>query len=176
MWQVELAGIVFNDRGSSVASSTPRPRIVADVRPSTSPFDLAELCSTLLQALSHIVTLTLSVHSARLLETKYPTQRNLGGINIKWKDNCDGNNASAGALLSSLVKAPFPTSLISDSDENDSKRSILFRKRSFEPNFVSNHVFIVSLFQNAVMTLVNHRGRPFSISFLESRTLCVSGE
>jgi len=174
MWQVELAGIVFNDRGSSMASSTPRPRLVTDVRPSTSPFDLAESCSTLLQAVSHIVTLTLSVNSARRLEAKYPTHKNHGGINIKWKDKYDSNDACAGALLSSLVKAPFSTSLISDSEDDDTERSILFRKRPFEPNFFSNHVFIVSLFQNAVMTLVNHRGWPFSISFLENRTLCLS--
>lgn len=34
----------------------------------------------------------------------------------------------------------------------------------------------MSVFQNAVMALVNHPGRPFSMSFLESRPLCLSGK
>ncbi|EED95465.1 cation transport ATPase [Thalassiosira pseudonana CCMP1335] len=121
MWQMELAFIVFTERASFMSSSTPRPRLVADVRPATSPFDTAEVISTACQAIIHIVTLTLAVRHGNKLE------------------------------------------------------SFFLKSSPFQPNYVSNNVFFMSVFQNAVMALVNHPGRPFSVSFLESRPLCLSG-
>lgn len=174
MWQVELAGITFMESASFMASSTPRPRLVADIRPSTSPFNPAEAFSTFFQAVIHIITLTLAVNSARHLESKYPTNKGHGGFNIKLDAGSNGKDASAGALLASLIGSSS-SNLLTSSDTDAPKQSF-FRRTPFQPNYVSNNVFIVSVFQNAVMTLVNHSGRPFSVSFLESRSLCLSSE
>lgn len=169
MWQVELASIIFIDRASFTASSTPRPRLVAGVRPSTTPFHASEVLSTTLQAIIHIVTLTLAVNAGRQLEAKHPTISPHKGFSIKWSAN--SNIASAGSLLATLVGSSTSNSLHADIDAPPQS---FLRRSPFQPNYISNNVFIVSVFQNAVTAMVNHSGRPFSVSFLESRPLCLS--
>lgn len=169
MWQAELFGIIFQDRASFMASSTPRPRLTANVRPSET-FNIGEVLSTLGQAIVHIATLTLAVKSAKQLQKHYPSDERHTGFGIKWSSTTSDNAASVGAVLSSLTgSTSTPLSL------DDKQPQNFFRRTPFQPNFVSNAVFIVSIFQNAVITMVNHGGRPFSVSFLESRPLCLSG-
>ncbi|KAL7543548.1 hypothetical protein ACHAXR_012834 [Thalassiosira sp. AJA248-18] len=171
MWQCELASIIFADRASFIATSTPRPRLVAGVRPSTTPFHASEVLSTISQAIIHIVTLTCAVDAGRQLEETYPTVSAHKGFSIKWNDSSNNNGASAGSVLATLVGSSTSKSLHSDTD---APAQSFFRRSPFQPNFMSNNVFIVSVFQNAVTTMVNHSGRPFSVSFLESRPLCLS--
>lgn len=170
LWQIEMWSQVLADQSSFVASSTPRPRLVAGVRPSTTPFHVSEVLSTISQAIIHIVTLTCAVNMAKQLEVKYPTTPTHHGFSINWSDS--GKGASAGSLLATLVGSSASNSLHSDTDAPPS----FFRKSPFQPNYIANNVFIVSVFQNAVTAMVNHTGRPFSVSFLESRELCLSGE
>lgn len=173
MWQMELAFIVFTERASFMSSSTPRPRLVADVRPATSPFDTAEVISTACQAIIHIVTLTLAVRHGNKLESLYPSNQSHKGFSIKWVANDNDKTPSVGALLSSLVGSSAAKHISSDTDAPPQS---FLKSSPFQPNYVSNNVFFMSVFQNAVMALVNHPGRPFSVSFLESRPLCLSGE
>ena len=46
-----------------------------------------------------------------------------------------------------------------------------FQRAPFRPNYPTNVVFLLSVFQAAVSTLVNHRGRPFHGAILEHRQL-----
>lgn len=170
MWQAELFGMIYTDRASFMASSTPRPRLTANVRPSDT-FNAGEILSTLGQAIVHIVTLTLAVNSAKQLQEHYPSDERHKGFGITWSTTASDNAASVGAVLASLSGSATSTSLSSEEKQPQS----FFRRTPFQPNFVSNAVFIVSMFQNAVITMVNHGGRPFSVSFLESRPLCLSG-
>ena len=170
MWQVEFGSSSIIDDASYAALSTPRPRLVAGVRPSASPFHPSEVLSTLLQALIHITTLTSAINMGKHLQSKYPTTSPHKGFSLKWTN--ENKSASTGSLLSSLVGSSSSNSLHSD----DSTPKSFFRRAPFQPNYIANNVFIVSIFQAAVTAMVNHSGRPFSIGFLESRQLCLSGE
>jgi len=44
----------------------------------------------------------------------------------------------------------------------------------FRPNLVTNVVYLLSVFQSAVIVMVNHQGRPFYRSVLESQSLTTS--
>jgi hypothetical protein len=70
-------------------------------------------------------------------------------------------------LMESLVKAPVDTS------SEDSMPAIIkfFQQVPFRPNYPTNVVFLLSVFQAAVSTLVNHKGRPFHGAILEHRQL-----
>jgi len=171
MWQIELWSSVYMDNASFMALSSPRPKLVAGVRPSKSPFHPAVVVSTVLQALIHIITLTCAVNLGKQLESKYPTTPQHKGFSIKWSN--DNKSASVGGLLNTLVgnSAASNTSLHSDTD---SVPKSFFKRTPFQPNYIANNVFIMSIFQAAVTTMVNHSGKPFSIGFLESRSLCLS--
>jgi cation-transporting ATPase 13A1 len=171
MWQAELFGMIYTDRAAFMASSTPRPRLIANVRPSET-FNFGEVLSTLGQASVHIATLTLAVNSAKQLQERYPSDERHTGFGIRWSSTVSENAASVGAVLASLTGSATSTSLSSSEEKQPQS---FFRRNPFRPNYVSNAVFIVSIFQNAVITMVNHGGRPFSVSFLESRPLCLSG-
>jgi cation-transporting ATPase 13A1 len=170
MWQVELAGLIYTDRASFMAASTPRPRLTANIRPSET-FNTGEVLSTLLQAIVHFTTLTLAVTSAKELQEHYPSDESHKGFGIKWSATASDNTASVGAVLASLTGSA--TSSASPKTEDKEPHSF-FQRTPFQPNLVSNAVFFVSIWQNAVITLVNHSGKPFSISFLESRPLVLS--
>lgn len=175
MWQCELGFIVSTDRASFTASSTPRSRLVADIRPSSSPFHPAEIFSIACQAVIHIVILTQAVSKGKLLESLHPKGVQ-HGFRIKWASTGKDKTPSVGAVLASLVDTPASTLASSDSHDATIPQQNFFRRSPFQPNHVSNNVFLVSVFQNAVMALVNHPGRPFSIAFLESQPLCLSGK
>ena len=168
MWQIELWSSVYTDNASFTALSSPRPKLVAGVRPSKSPFHPAEIVSTVLQAIIHITTLTSAVNMGKKLESKYPTASPHKGFSIKWSN--DNKSASVGGLLTTLVG----NSASLHSDTADSVPKSFFKRTPFQPNYIANNVFIMSIFQVAVTTMVNHSGKPFSIGFLESRSLCLS--
>jgi len=169
MWQIELWSSVYTDNASFTALSSPRPKLVAGARPSKSPFHPAEVVSTVLQAIIHIVTLTCAVNTGKHLESKYPTIPPHKGFSIKWSN--DDKSPSVGGLLTTLVGSSSNTSLHSDTD---SVPKSFFKRTPFQPNYIANNVFIMSIFQAAVTTMVNHSGKPFSIGFVESRQLCLS--
>ena len=170
MWYVEEFSQMFISEASFQTAMIPRPRLVAGVRPSNTPFCASELLSTLLQAVIHIATLTTAVKAGKQLELDYPrkSSHHRGfGIKCSGNDNC----ASAGSLFASLTG-----SLNSLHSNTDATSRSFWRRSPFEPNYLSNHVFVTSVFQHAVIDMVNHSGRPFSVSFMESRGLCMTGK
>jgi hypothetical protein len=73
-------------------------------------------------------------------------------------------------LLESLVSTP-----VSSPTENESPAFMkLFQRAPFKPNFLTNILFLMSVFQTGVSTLVNHKGKPFYRSILEDRHLIVA--
>ena len=73
-------------------------------------------------------------------------------------------------LREALVKAPVGKS------ENRALPAILklFQRAPFRSNYPTNVAFLLSVFQPAVSTLMNHRGRPFHGAILEHRQLIVA--
>ena len=116
------------------------------------------------KAIIHIVTLRFAVQHGKQLEAVRCNEKT-SGPRIKWILNSDGKG-SVGAVLASLVQSQAESTL----SYRESSKS------KFQANYVSNNVFFVSVFQNAVMSLVNHPGKPFSIAFLESQPLCLAGK
>ena len=49
----------------------------------------------------------------------------------------------------------------------------IFRRAPFRPNFITNTVFLLSIFQNMITVSVNHSGKPFHGSLLESKQFCL---
>jgi magnesium-transporting ATPase (P-type) len=50
--------------------------------------------------------------------------------------------------------------------------SSVLRRPPFIPNFETNVVFLLSILQSAVVSLLNHRGKPFQQSIFENRAVC----
>jgi magnesium-transporting ATPase (P-type) len=144
------------DQAQHEVSCTPRPR-VSPIRPHQSIFHPSSALSILLQSLCHLYILSFGHYGATIIEKKY------------------GNSFEKGVtvrLLHPEMFGPlgqlFKTNLIS----KDEKRTI-FGKKVFKPNHITNVVFILSCFQNTMITLVNHIGAPYSGSILESRSFCL---
>jgi hypothetical protein len=70
-------------------------------------------------------------------------------------------------LLGALVERGPP-----GENDGEPESASLFRRPPFVPNCETNIVFIFSVLQSAVSSVVNHRGKPFYRSILESRELC----
>ena len=124
------------------------------------------------KAIIHIVTLTVAVQHGKQLEA-VSCHEKTSGPRIKWALNRDGKG-SVGAVLASLVQSQEESTL--SHRESSMSQQGFFGKSKFQANYVSNNVFLVSVFQNAVMSLVNHPGKPYSVAFLESRPLCLAGK
>lgn len=72
-------------------------------------------------------------------------------------------------LMESLLKAPVEVS----QDKEIPAIVKMFQRAPFRPNYPTNVAFLLSVFQPAVSTLMNHRGRPFHGAILEHRQLIV---
>lgn len=74
-------------------------------------------------------------------------------------------------LINPKLFGPLGELFKSSSVSQDGKTNI-FGKKVFEPNHITNAVFIISCFQNTMIGLINHIGAPFNGSILESRSFC----
>ena len=101
----------------------------------------------------HISTLTAGVRQANMLRRKHTTHQGQG-LKIRW-----ANTRSEGAFLTS-------------STDNNSGGGILGRP-PFRPNHVTNTVFLLSIFQNTVISVTNHLGYPFNSRIMESKAFCI---
>jgi cation-transporting ATPase 13A1 len=152
MWNVELTFIMAMDQGLSEISCSPRSRIPR-MRPHDSIFHPAVASSILLQALIHLFVLSKGVEGARQMETHISHLNE--GLRIRFSHSLlQGMNIP-------LIE-----------DDNGSTRNVLGRV-PFRPNLVTNVVFLLSVFQNAMISAVNHSGLLFQGSLLESRSFCM---
>ena len=165
MWNAELAFIMATDRASYQASCMSRPRI-ARVRPDSSVFSSSNLISVVAQAAIHLSTLTVGSKLGAGFEHTSAAEKAKKGFRLRWTNGWrigdtgpSGHIADKGGTLTA--------------SEGNSGGGLLGRPK-FRPNMVTNTVFLLSIFQNAVITLTNHQGRPFYGGILESRSLCLA--
>jgi manganese-transporting P-type ATPase len=153
MWNVELAFILAMEKGLGDLSSASRPRIPL-LRPERSLFHPSIVLSVFLQAIIHLYVLTQGTRAAKAF------QRNceIGSLGISLR-------CGVSSLLSRYNKALTNIS----AEEGGS----FLGRRPFQPNLVTNAVLILSIFQNAIISIFNHAGEPFVGSLLESRTFCL---
>jgi len=164
MWNAELAFIMASDRASYQASCTSRPRI-AKIRPDASVFDGPNLLSVVSQAVIHLLVLTGGADAAAAYERMSLSEKVRRGLRIRWNGGLNGSSQ-----ISCTEKFVTPTM---NSMEGDTGGSLLGRPK-FRPNQITNAVFLLSIFQNAVVTVVNHKGSPFYEDILENRSLCLA--
>jgi magnesium-transporting ATPase (P-type) len=143
------------DQGQQEISSMPRAR-VSKIRPHDSIFHPSSALSILLQSICHLFTLTYGHHAATLIEKKYGDSFNKG-VTVR--------------LINPELFGPIGELFKSSTCAKDGKVNI-FGRTPFKPNHVTNSVFILSCFQNTIISLVNHIGAPFHGRVFESRTFC----
>lgn len=161
MWPVELAMYLLIDNARYKASCTPRPRLPHShlLRPQLSLFSPASLISTLSQAFTHLITMALGVNYARALEIE---------TNLKPRQTLRLMQGTHPPKLSKFLDAVAST----ESNGDPNTGSSLLRRQPFQPNYETNMVFLLSILQSAISSVVNHKGKPFYRSLLESRELC----
>lgn len=153
MWNVELAFILAMEKGLGDLGSASRPRIPV-LRPERSLFHSSVVLSVFLQAVIHIYVLSQGTHIAKIFQKNCDISSS--GISLRYGDS---------SLLSRYSKA---LTTINAEDGGS-----FLGRRPFQPNLVTNAVFILSIFQNAMISIFNHSGAPFVGNLLESRTFCV---
>lgn len=172
MWTIELFMFAAVDQARYNAACISRPRLPSSKssRPSASMFHPSCIFSTLAQATIHLVCMNFGVNYGRKLET--------GGANKPNKSTLRLSSGSpfpvkAGKLLSALAAQEWGAGSQENEEANDDGTPTgLFRRRPFRPNFETNAVFLFSILQSAIGSIVNHQGKPFYRSILESQLLC----
>ena len=151
MWNVELALIMAMDKGQCDVSCLPRANI-SRIRPKDSFFHPSVALSVLLQALIHLYVLNKGVHGASMMQSESDNHRN--GLSIR--------------LVNSALAGVMPVT-----SEGEGGKGNLLGRSPFRPNCVTNVVFLLSIFQNVMITFINHSGLPFHGSLLESKSFCI---
>lgn len=154
MWNVELALMMALDQGQDDVSYIPRPRISA-IRPKESLFHPSVALSVFLQALVHLFVLNLGVFGAGKLQSQHSSKPH--GLSVR--------------LAKSRLEGNIPVVTTGEMDMGDGN---LLGRAPFRPNYVTNAVFLISLFQNMMVSIINHSGAPFHGSLLESKSFCLA--
>jgi len=162
MWPVELFMYQIVESARYTASCTPRSRLPPSrlLRPAQSMFHGSFLLSTVAQAAIHLATMAVAVSYGRHLEK---TSGSIKSSQIKLVEG--RRNKKLGKVLSALAESELQ-------DENEKFEPGLFRRPPFRPNYETNIVFIMSILQSTVSSLINHKGKPYYRTILESRELC----
>jgi cation-transporting ATPase 13A1 len=153
MWNVELAFMMLMDNALMDISCLPRARI-SNIRPRTSIFHPAVALSVVLQGIIHLFVLNKGVHGANILQSYQ-----------------DG--AAKKGLLIRLAQSTSVASAVSVGNMENVPTANLLGRTPFKPNHVTNVVFLLSIFQNTMISIMNHCGLPFHGSLLESKTFCL---
>ncbi|TAH03380.1 MAG: hypothetical protein EAZ17_02825, partial [Sphingobacteriales bacterium] len=170
MSSVEMVLHMLVDQQRYKASCTPRPRLPKDpsLRPPRSMFQPVAIVRTVAQAGVNLAAMNMGVRYAKGLEQSSSTT----GPGNKYRLHIEGRNLSPkiAKMLSALTKS----SIGGRKEANDNVvPTSLFRRTPFIPNYETNVVFILSILQNMLVALGNHRGKPFYQSILESRPLTI---
>lgn len=168
MWIIELFFITSIDTAGYAASCSPRPRLALS-RPPASMFHPMIALSIFVQAAIHLTTLTAGVNMANALGSVYDTSAKKRAQLIRWRGPEPSSKPTSltAVILNSLAGSTTGT-------EEGSKQGLnIFGRPPFRPNYTTNVVFLMSIFQNTVTSIVNHKGKPFCGSILESRQFCI---
>ena len=137
-------------------SCLPRSRI-AKIRPTTSIFHPAIGLSVLLQGIIHLFILNRGVHGANILSRAYCDDWPKKGLFIRL----------AQSSSKCVISTPATT------NGKHLPKGNLLGRTPFQPNYVTNIVFLLSIFQNTMISIINHCGSPFHGSLLESKSFCI---
>ena len=174
MWSVESAIYMSISQASCSSSFSPRPRL-SGVLAEMSLFHPANAMSAFAQAFIHLATLTVGVRMGNYLEKLETPETKSLKRKIKTIDRAANTNP---LITETLVKALLEAPVVAAGEEEVEKKEKgffgIFYRPPFKPNYTTNFVFLMSIFQYAVSELVNHRGKPFYGSILESRQLTAS--
>jgi magnesium-transporting ATPase (P-type) len=165
MWPVELMMYLSIDRTSYSASCTARPRLPQSrsLRPPASMFHPSSFFPTLAQAVIHLTSMTVGVNYGSKLQSGF-AEKKKGPIIRSFQTAQSGNLAKLANAFASQSK----------SEDQEEEKTGIFGRPPFRPNYETNIVFVFSVLQAAVSSLINHKGKPFYGSILESRPLCLS--
>ena len=168
MWPVELVSYLLIEQASYLASCTARPRLPPSrsLRPPTSLFHPSSVFSTVAQAVIHVVSLTSGVNYGHQLESLTKDNQ------VKRSLIRSAKSPAITSILAQLSDALAMKLQMGDAALEEYKYGI-FGRPAFRPNYETNVVFIFSILQGAVSSLINHTGKPFYWSVLESRQLCL---
>ncbi|KAI2513197.1 calcium-transporting ATPase [Fragilaria crotonensis] len=171
MWNVELALYVYAEQAATHAACTPRPRL-SSKRPPVSFFHPFSIMTVLAQFIVHACTRTAGLRIASRLEAAFMeprANRRLICAAPTSLDSVGEKKPMMLLLMESLLKAPVEVS----QDKEIPAIVKMFQRAPFRPNYPTNLAFLLSVFQPAVSTLMNHRGRPFHGAILEHRQLII---
>lgn len=163
---VESLMFMLVDQQRYKASCTPRPRLPKDLslRPPQSMFQPAAILRTVAQAAVNLITMSVGVRYASRLERA-------SSVDSKYHLKIEGRNPpKISKMLSALAASNVGKAGDGDGAEVAPSAG-LFRRPPFQPNYETNAVFILSILQNMLVSLANHKGKPFYQSILESRPL-----
>jgi hypothetical protein len=150
------------------ASCNPRPRLPSSIafRPPTTMFEPGSMVTTVGQALSHLLFMSGAVSYSK----------GLGSLGTLARAGKIGLNSLIpfGDRLGKVVNTLSKYSLQDTEDGSDENNSAFsfFRRPAFKPNYETNMVFLFSVIQFVISSVLNHRGRPFYHGILESREFC----
>jgi len=164
MFSVEMMFYMAIDQAGYQAWCTPRPHL-SSTRVPASLFHPSSILSVLGQAFIHLAALTSGVKIANSFELSGTKDTPLL---IKWQSRPLTSGAERRPLIEALAHAISSVPLAEHEDKD------WFGRPKFRPNFATNVVFLLSIFQSGVAALVNHKGKPFCGSFLESRKLSIA--
>ena len=116
------------------------------------------MLSVCLQSIVHLSTLTVGVRGANILRAKYTLQQGQG-LTIRWAHT---RNHDA-----SPIQFPSMTAL------GENRGGSILGRAPFRPNHITNTVFLLSVFQNTAISIVNHLGYPFNSRIVESKEFCI---
>ena len=116
------------------------------------------MLSICLQSIVHLSTLTLGVRGANILRKRHSLHQGQG-LSIRWA-NTTNQNASP---------INFPSMIALDENKGGS----ILGRAPFRPNYITNTVFLLSVFQNTAISIVNHLGYPFNSRLIESKAFCI---
>ena len=166
LWNVELFFGAAIYQAIYQSSTTARPRL-SNIRPEESLFHPAAALSVCMQAFMHLATLTVGVRMANTLEAIYAVP-NMHASKVRWK-GCNSRPSTLGTLAKALAASPRSQ----EPEENRRRGLNLLGRPPFRPNYATNIVFFMSIFQNAISAIITHKGKPFYGTILESRQLCL---
>jgi hypothetical protein len=165
MWLLEVALDSLVSEARFKATFTPRPRLPRSTlsRPPPSLFHPVSLFSTTSQAVINVVCVGVSVRFAKCLERDAPSPSQNGGrIGLRSNLRHFGRLEQARTALSQLSRV-----------ETEAGKFRMFGRPPFQPNYETSLVFMFKVLQTVLTALVDHRGKPFYRSILESRDLCL---
>jgi magnesium-transporting ATPase (P-type) len=160
---IEMTMYILVDQARYKASCTPRPRLpkAQSLRPPQSMFQPAAILRTIGQAGVNLIIMSIGVRYARGLE-------GTSTIESKYRLQIQGSNPPK---ISKMLAALAVSSTGEASENDEVTTASLFRRPPFHPNYETNVVFILSILQNMLVSLANHKGKPFYRTILESRPL-----